>query len=715
MKLLLLLLFMLTYNCSTLQEIVSKIDLEELKKNGNIPKKRPANNPTIPKTEPKESESNPVVTPKQNETTTPVPSTPEVNPHFPPNLSVDKIQIYSDGSPIIKKSYIGYMNNMEDTVTPELTAFISYSEEYRPSGFDLELLTLKVKEESYPAYKVKVYFANNAKNGIENFGSNGSLKFFYKLNKVADHNAYYYENGSLKFVKTYKSSEIKNGRIDLHSFFNLYENGKVGISVNKPIFAIIPSSQSSVIEALNEANEQEMEISAKPKELDIKFISTNDSPYDATIEDQFGPSSHSSMYGTKPAIVSVKNSDGTLCIGWNDKEKGILHLTELNNDLTTKKDISIKMKFSLFGGFIKDDSGNYYVVFAKQNTDGDFSSNVYLVKYNSSGIESGKFQLAIDRNNYDTMSPISAATSRVAYGNGKVAVHMGKTQHKNKGDGLNHQSGILFVVDTNNMQIVKDLSATWVASHSFDQRTIFDGTDFVDMDLGDNFPRGFNLHKPSGSKVIFTYKTAHYKGENRSNDNNTYSELGGLAVSDVGYVVLGSSEKSFDNNKTGTYLNESRNLFMLLVDKNFPSKKNITVEGKQSSAMVSPEVVISDGDTSNQIFYYDYGGGKNFQKRTGVVWLTNYSDLKKENVARPKLVKINDDKFVAIWEKWTDKTYVNTCYLVFNKKGKILVSPKDLGNFRLNRGDDAIEWDGKAVWVTGQKEYKKLKIHILTP
>ncbi|MCB1175940.1 MAG: hypothetical protein KDK36_00020, partial [Leptospiraceae bacterium] len=300
MKILLLIL-LLTYNCATLQEIVSNIDLEDLKEYGEIPdlneqdknpsdpNKEPVNNPTN-----QENNNPPENTPPPPKKDIPAPPAPENNPQpEEPSQPIEKIQVYRNGSPVIKKSYEGYKDNFEDPITKELTTFVSYSEEYRPLGFDLEELTLKFNNESYPAYKVKVYFANNAKDGIENYGANGSLKFFYKLNGNVDHNAYYYDKGSLNLIKTYKSNEIKNGRIDLHSFINLYKDGKKGIHVNKPIFAIIPSSKSSIIEALNEQNEKELEAQNKPDELKLKYISTNGIPYDATIEDQFGPSSHS--------------------------------------------------------------------------------------------------------------------------------------------------------------------------------------------------------------------------------------------------------------------------------------------------------------------------------------------------------------------------------------------------------------------------------------
>ncbi|MCB1143986.1 MAG: hypothetical protein H7A24_09815 [Leptospiraceae bacterium] len=626
------------------------------------------------------------------------------------SLESTEIQVNEDSTGKIKKEYLGYVADKEEILNEDLSVFVSYSEEYRPAGFELDKFVFKISSLESTGYRPKVFFSKNAKDGIENYQANESLKLFYNVQKNTAYRVYVYENNLLKFLKEYSPSELKSGKLNLHKSINLYHNGSAGKVVDHPTFLVVPSKYSEIIQTANQKDEIESENQSKPEGLDFKYIPVNGSPYDASKEDQFGPSSHSSMYGTRPQIVLHKNPDGGICIAWKDSEKENLHLTELNSSLEIKNELSIKMKFPLFGGYSKDDSGNYYIVFARENRDGDFRANISLMKYSPTGKQLGNFDLPIDRENFDVMSPISAASSRVLFADGKVAVHMGKTQHKNKSDGLNHQSAIFFVVDSNTMKMDTDLSTKWVASHSFDQRLLFDGKDFVTLDLADNFPRGFSLRKPSGSRVIFTYKTQHIKGENRSNDNNTYSELGGLANDESGYLVLGSSEKSFDNKVTGKYLNESRNLFMLLVDYDFPSKEVLSKDGKRHSNLVNPEIIISEGENSKEIFFYDYGGGKNYQQRVGVVWLTDYSDSSKENVARPKLVKLGMNKFMALWEKWSANSYEGTYYTVFNSHGDIIKKKSHLGNYRINRGDEIIEWNGKALWVTGKKDYKSLKI-----
>ncbi|PKL29748.1 MAG: hypothetical protein CVV45_21050, partial [Spirochaetae bacterium HGW-Spirochaetae-10] len=377
-----------------------------------------------------------------------------------------------------------------------------------------------------------------------------------------------------------------------------------------------------------------------------------------------------------------------------------------------------------FAGMTRDPEGNYYLLFTRQNKDGDFSPNVKLVRYSKDGVETGNFDLPIGRDGgFDVMR--QGYTARVLWADGRIAVHMGKTQHKNRGDGLNHQSAIFFVVDALQMTLLEKESMKATASHSFDQRMIFDGSHFVNLDLADNYPRGFHLTKNKKGKVIFTFKTKHSnvaatRGGKRipagkwSNDNRTYSELGSLAPAPGGYLVLGASEKSLDNDTAESYLNESRNLFVVLADKDFGEKPVIDYKGKRQVNMVSPEVVISPGAASKIINFYTFGGDIQYQQRRGVVWLTDYSDSKKENAVKPRLVKSGEDRYTVIWEKWTDKDYVMTYGMEINSQGKVLSGPEELGALRINRGDDPVIFRDEMVWVTGNKAKKTLRIHRLT-
>lgn len=458
---------------------------------------------------------------------------------------------------------------------------------------------------------------------------------------------------------------------------------------------------------------------ASVKEYHYKLSEVGSTPYDASIADQIGPFDWSNNYGSSPEIVTYLNPDHSLTVGWQDEKK--VYLSEFQADFTISTTIAFKKPLKVFGGFTKDDIGNYYVLYTQNNKDGDFSTNVQLIKYDSNGTQVGMFNLNSDRRSkggFDIMEPIAHANSRLVYTNGKVAILMGKKQHKNENDGLNHQSGILVVVDSNTMSLLKDESSTQTASHSFDQRLIADGNDFVYLDLADNYPRGFYLTKNGTGKVVFTFKTMHNKeaanpagkqlGSGKwSNDNRTYSELGGIAASDTGYVVLGSSERSFNNAKAGEGANESRNLFMVHVVKDFDKQ---TSQGDWNEVF---ENIVDSGGAAESNAFYDFNGGENKQRRVGVVWLTDFMNPQKENVVRPKLVKLSDGRYVAMWEKWSDSEYLTTQYLIMDEKGNILKKATNIGPVRLNRPDDIIGYGNKVIWVTGDASKKSLRVNWL--
>ena len=176
-------------------------------------------------------------------------------------------------------------------------------------------------------------------------------------------------------------------------------------------------------------------------------------------------------------------------------------------------------------------------------------------------------------------------------------------------------------------------------------------------------------------------------------------------------MVLGASEKDFDPANAEVYLNDSRNLFLLKVAKNFPE---IKVETK-SPYIISKDVVISSGEDSSEISFVDYAGKKFPQKRVGVIWLTDFKNKSTENILRPKLIQIEEDKFVAVFEKWSANSYLTTEYLIFNSSGKVIQNPIDLGSARLNRKDDPVFLNGKIIWTSGKKEKNELKVFVLKP
>ncbi len=593
--------------------------------------------------------------------------------------------------PKIIKEYKGYKDVTEE-ITPEIYVQVKYDEKYRAEAIELQRYAVAgLSTIEYPAFHLVARFAKEVQPSFNNYEE--FLKILYKPSIKEDHSLYFINDNKFHLVRGFKAKELVGGKFNLDSALRLTKEGGAGVTLEKGLFALIPDSEIGNIER-----------ASSPENLTIYTIGVPGEPFDSWSEEQnISPDSHAEMTGTPPHIINYTDG-GKLTVAWIESNGSKVHIQEFSKDFEPEKEIVYNTTFPIFGGFTKDSKGNYFLVVAKSNRDGEFSPNIKLVKLDSKGKELKAFSPSIDRESFDVMKPIEAGTSRVVFGNGKVAVHLGKIQHKNKADGLNHQSGILFIVNSDTMEFLKDESQTWTASHSFDQRMIFDGTDFVKLDLADAFPRGISISKKNSAKLIFTYKAGKMY-------QKTFTELGNLVSLRDSYLVLGAAEKDFNPANAEVYLNDSRNLFILKVAKNFPE---IKVDSKLPY-MISKDVVISKGEDSPEISFVDYAGKKFPQKRVGVIWLTDFKNKDTENILRPKLIQLEEDKFLALYEKWSANTYLTTEYLLFNSSGKILQSPVDLGSARLNRKDDPVLIDGKVIWTAGKKDKGELKVFVLKP
>ncbi len=229
-------------------------------------------------------------------------------------------------------------------------------------------------------------------------------------------------------------------------------------------------------------------------------------------------------------------------------------------------------------------------------------------------------------------------------------------------DGLNHQGaiGVTFSLD-----LAKHQSVGSTSSHSHGNALVATaGGEFLGVDLGDNYPRGVNLHRISGvtktSRVVFTYKAAHettpgngkpvyeaISGGGRtyyqwSNDNNTYTELGGVLEGRAATIVIVATERSpeglvLDNRRVGS--GDARDLAMFRVVKGFNRSTSIDDLLAYPGTGSKPEV----GG------YFDYGGRWAPQRVVGVLWLTQHAEG--ESAHAPQLFHHRDGAITILWEK----------------------------------------------------------------
>lgn len=350
------------------------------------------------------------------------------------------------------------------------------------------------------------------------------------------------------------------------------------------------------------------------------------------------------------------------------------------------KTVAFSKARSHFSNVTRDSDGNYYYLTYDSGEDPE----VYLVKVDSNGAE-------LVSSRQDTSSSvlnISEITTlwdsmRLHYADGRLcAVYM-----RRMGNG--HQGSIIVTYASSNLRLLRNYGQN--ASHSFDSRIAHDGTDFLNISLGDNGPRGLKLDRVMATRksgrTVYTYKTKHFESGRASNDIRTYTELGGVVPTKSGIGVLFASEPSTDNSLATGAINESRNIGYLLVAERFN-------EISQADLIVPPQMVLTAGRNSPLFGYYTFGGRYVQQLNRGIRWFTRYRNLELDNATRPKLLSLSDNRLIVLWEKWTPERHVSTHGALINELGEFQTEPTTITEFRLSDGDDLARFQGRVYAVT---------------
>lgn len=473
----------------------------------------------------------------------------------------------------------------------------------------------------------------------------------------------------------------------------------------------------------------------------IKYrYSVDGKPFDTKLDFNYGPSTHSNVYSLSRQFFLVANKAGQRGIVWQDKNDGSVQVTWLGNDFKTQETVNLPFASAAdLVGVTADESGNLFYLMVQSgsgvSSSGDIARVATLYKTTATGQELLKKTLDTSATGLNIANFGTGNVASLNYTKGTLGLIIGRQMHRGS-DGLNHQGAIAAVFDANNLALLKNWGQT--SGHSFGSvLTTNAQNEFVGIDLGDNYPRGINLHKftqsSKSSRVVYTFKTQHGSTATSpagvaypaypeissgstayfkwSNDNRTYTELGGVIDGNNGYSVVFAGEKTtdgraLDNARVGDYLNDPRNIGLVLVRKDF---ENASGTGN----VVSDDLIRTAGSVETGGFY-TFGGAWSAQRNKGVIWLTHYLDKQQENASRLKSVKLKDGNLLLVWEKWTATAYVNTYAMKVDEAGNSLTPIVELGTqVRLNRRDDLVAVDNQVYIVAGEREDKKLEFIVL--
>jgi hypothetical protein len=461
----------------------------------------------------------------------------------------------------------------------------------------------------------------------------------------------------------------------------------------------------------------------KVTRLTTTAIATLGKPYDSD-SDKTSPWGWQSNYGKAPEIVALPDGE-SVDILWQD------HSADVSGDRddpnkNAKKAFVVRVEKSGAGyavtrayqidqlahimGLAKDESGNYYVA-TGVDEDADLTAEnpgpgmhrpniVKLVKFDENGcklleIDAGLARQKADAKSEPIINPMVAATSRLAYHAGRLAIVHGINIDYDPEVMARHQKAQSTHFDATTGAATLT-SSMWV-SHSFDQRLFWDGTGFVELHLGDAYPRSIALGRfndqKSGTKTYDLFKPKGAEG-----DNNTFTRLGGIAPiaeGDWGYLVVFTTERGTE---TEELLNGTRDLAFVRVSRNFAGlseKGTDFVDGEATQAVTSSGKAVTNKLT----------------------WLTDYA-TDAAQADRPRVAAIGGDRFVVLWERWTgtaerQSTFGGMQGLVLGGDGKVKLEAKQLGTAHLSRSDDVVTLGEHALFVSGSGSGKKLTLNLI--
>ncbi len=309
-----------------------------------------------------------------------------------------------------------------------------------------------------------------------------------------------------------------------------------------------------------------------------------------------------------------------------ETDKGFRRIEYYNNKLTIEEyDKSFALKSTktitknsyIFGGYYQG-SDYCYLVWGQNNPEENDNQEVLLIEKYTKGLGTKKGSVSVYGAN--TYIPFDAGSLRMTETAGRLYIHTAHEMYVSD-DGYHHQANMTFVVDTITMTVADSWYDVWnisggYVSHSFNQFIETDGRYIYRVDHGDAYPRSVVITKCAvGGDITDVSYTNALPISGAIGDNFTGVSVGGVELTANNVIIAGNTA-----DQSSDYISyySKRNIFITVTDKNL--------------------------------------------SKTTVKYLTNYTDDDEAEVCTPHLVKINDNKFLVMWEELKDYTiYTRLC------------------------------------------------------
>lgn len=196
-----------------------------------------------------------------------------------------------------------------------------------------------------------------------------------------------------------------------------------------------------------------------------------------------------------------------------------------------------------WGGIYAAPKGDIFVLVGRANpTQNDNLDVVAVRRYNAQWklLGTGYVKGGVTQTFKGIYEPFAAAGARMLMVGSQLVVDMGRTMYDG-GDGLHHQSDLMFTVSVPGMKTTVVTGQTPFSSHSFRQLLATSSSGLIVVQHGDAYPRAIQLGLmrsfPKGA--LSAHQILKIKGN--VGDNRTGTTLDGVASGPSGVVVLGTS------------------------------------------------------------------------------------------------------------------------------------------------------------------------------
>ncbi|NLU27733.1 MAG: S-layer homology domain-containing protein [Hungateiclostridium thermocellum] len=341
-----------------------------------------------------------------------------------------------------------------------------------------------------------------------------------------------------------------------------------------------------------------------------------------------------------------------------------------NFEMIDKKELGTPEGFNIWGGFHVGSDNHFYIAVGRGNPEASETKTVIkILRYDRNWNHVGTANISgKQRSSGGIAWPFNAGNCSMLVDDGVLYIHTSRIMAFDQYAG--HQANITYCFDTETMNEISDFSGVSYVSHSFQQLLASDGEYIYFLDHGDAYPRSIRLSiysKALKSKTLDLFDFMGVEG-----NNYTGATVGAMEAGKDCVLIAGSSEPHYNavQGKTGFGSDFMRNIYL---------------------------ITVSDGGSSSQFR-----------------WITNFDPNGNTSVESPRMVKINDDCFVLLYniveENNWNETRTLECVALDGSGNEInRTSYKDV---YFADSSNPIYYDGDIVWIQPQKPDLRFFIHI---